>query len=122
MKFKLIAEYFDRLEKISSRIQLTSLLSDLFKNTEREVIDKVVYLIQGRLWPDFTGMPEIGMGEKFLIKAIAMAYGNKEEEVEKLYKNIGDLGEVAYSLRSKVKGVSILSFVGGNQEAGELDV
>ncbi|MEM3947208.1 MAG: DNA ligase, partial [Metallosphaera sp.] len=60
MKFKLIAEYFDKLEKISSRIQLTSLLSDLFKNTDKNTISKVVYIIQGRLWPDFAGMPEIG--------------------------------------------------------------
>ncbi|MFP3204392.1 MAG: ATP-dependent DNA ligase [Metallosphaera yellowstonensis] len=122
MEFKLIAEYFDRLEKISSRLQLTSLLSDLFHKTDPSLMDKVVYLIQGRLWPDFTGMPELGLGEKFLIKAISMASGVKEEEVEKTYKSVGDLGEVAMRLKSSSKTSSILTFLGGSQTFGSLDV
>jgi len=64
MEFKLIAEYFDKLERISSRIQITSLLTDLFKKSDKDVIDKVIYIIQGKLWPDFYGYPEIGLGEK----------------------------------------------------------
>ncbi|AEB96025.1 MAG: ATP-dependent DNA ligase [Metallosphaera sp.] len=122
MKFKLIAEYFDKLEKISSRIQLTSLLSDLFKNTDKNTISKVVYIIQGRLWPDFAGMPEIGMGEKFLIKSIAMAFSKKEEEIEKIYKRIGDLGEVAYTLKNESKSSNILSFINNTTHDSELEV
>ncbi|AWR97336.1 ATP-dependent DNA ligase [Acidianus sulfidivorans JP7] len=115
MEFKIIAEYFDRLEKISSRIQLTSLLSDLFKNTDKNVIDKVVYLIQGKLWPDFLGMPELGIGDKFLIKALSIASGVSEEEIEKLFKNIGDLGEVAYQIKQKQQGSNILAFLGAQK-------
>ncbi|QKQ99994.1 ATP-dependent DNA ligase [Metallosphaera tengchongensis] len=122
MKFKLIAEYFDKLEKITSRIQLTSLLSELFSKTDRDLLDKVVYLIQGRLWPDFTGLPEIGMGEKYLIKAIAMATGIKEDEVERTYKSIGDLGEVALSLKTKHNEVNILSFIKAPEKTNELEV
>ncbi len=51
VEFRLIAEYFDKLERISSRIQLTALLADLLKKTPPDAIDKVVYLIQGKLWP-----------------------------------------------------------------------
>ncbi|NON63498.1 ATP-dependent DNA ligase [Acidianus sp. RZ1] len=114
MEFKIIADYFDKLEKISSRIQLTSLLSELFKETDKESIDKVVYLIQGKLWPDFSGMPEIGLGEKFLVKSISLATGKREEEVDKLFKQIGDLGEATFQLKQNEQGTSILTFLGAS--------
>jgi len=118
MEFKVIADYFDKLEKISSRIQLTATLADLFKNTDKTVIDKVVYLIQGKLWPDFTGQPEIGIGEKFLIKAISIATSAKEEEIEKEFKNLGDLGQVAFNLKQNTQNSSILSYFGSQISQG----
>jgi len=118
VEFRLIAEYFDKLERISSRIQLTALLADLLKKTPPDVIDKVVYLIQGKLWPDFYGYPELGVGEKFLIKAIALATGVKEEDVENQVKTVGDPGEVVYRIKagSGSKQASIYTFIGGKQE------
>ncbi|MCG2910984.1 MAG: DNA ligase, partial [Sulfolobales archaeon] len=118
MEFRLIAEYFDKLERISSRIQLTALLADLLKKTPPDVIDKVVYLIQGKLWPDFYGYPELGVGEKFLIKAIALATGVKEEDVENQVKTVGDPGEVVYRIKAGLgsKQASIYAFIGGKQE------
>ncbi|BAB65183.1 MULTISPECIES: ATP-dependent DNA ligase [Sulfurisphaera] len=118
MEFKLIAEYFDKLEKISSRLQLTALLTDLFKKADKNVIDKVVYLIQGKLWPDFLGYPELGVGEKLLIKAISIAVNVKEEVVEEQLKVVGDLGEVAMRLKKTPQSASILSFLGAQSNEG----
>ena len=118
MEFKLIAEYFDKLEKISSRLQLTALLTDLFKKSDKNVIDKVVYLIQGKLWPDFLGYPEIGVGEKLLIKAISIATGVKEDVIDEQLKTIGDLGEVAMRLKNTQQSNSILSFLGAKPSEG----
>ncbi|MBP1357555.1 MAG: ATP-dependent DNA ligase [Sulfolobus sp.] len=118
MEFKLIAEYFDKLEKISSRLQLTALLTDLFKKSDKNVIDKVVYLIQGKLWPDFLGYPEIGVGEKLLIKAISIATNMKEESIEEQLKAIGDLGEVVMRLKNTQQSNSILSFLGAKTTEG----
>ncbi|BDB97088.1 ATP-dependent DNA ligase [Saccharolobus caldissimus] len=115
MEFKVIAEYFDKLEKISSRLQLTALLADLLSKTDKSVIDKVVYIIQGKLWPDFLGYPELGIGEKFLIKAISIATNTEEKEVESAFKIIGDLGEVARRLKSKQQSSSILGFLGSSK-------
>jgi len=112
VEFKIIAEYFDRLERITSRLQLNSLLADLFRKTDKDVIDKIVYIIQGKLFPDFVGAPELGVGEKFLIKAISIATNRKEKEVEELLKKLGDLGEVTFRLKKEEKSTSILSFVG----------
>ncbi len=117
MPFKVLAETFERIEIISSRTQMTVLLVNLFKKTPPEIIDKVIYLLQGRLWPEWKGLPELGVGEKTLIKAIALATQSTESEVESLYKSLGDLGRAAeklklkYEERMKKQSTSILSFI-----------
>jgi len=117
MEFKLIAEYFDKLERISSRIQITSLLTDLFKKSDKDVIDKVTYIIQGKLWPDFYGYPEIGLGEKLMIKALSIGINVKEDTIEAELKKVGDLGEVAYRLKKSGSGTTILAFLGASSSS-----
>ncbi len=126
MPFKILAETFEKIEVISSRTQMTVLLVNLFKQTPPAIIDKVVYLLQGKLWPDWYGMPELGIGEKMLIKAIALATNSTESEVEKLYKTLGDLGKAAEKLRAKAEKImsksSILAFVSVRRELTVLHV
>ncbi len=126
MPFKILAETFEKIEVISSRTQMTVLLVNLFKQTPPAIIDKVVYLLQGKLWPDWYGMPELGIGEKMLIKAIALATNSTESEVEKLYKTLGDLGKAAEKLRAKAEKImsksSILAFVSVRRELTVLRV
>ncbi len=114
MEFIEIANTFEKLEKITSRIQMVSILTVLFKKIKEKdpsIIDKVVYFIQGKLWPDWYGYPELGIGEKGIIKAISIASKVKEKEVERLYKKIGDLGLVAEKLLQKSsKSVGLLAF------------
>ena len=114
MRFKDIVDALEKLEVTSSRIQTVTILTNLFKKvleTDKKYIDKVVYFIQGKLWPDWYGYPEIGIGEKGLIKAIAMASGLKEREVEELYKKLGDLGLVAEKALSSRRSTGLLGFV-----------
>jgi DNA ligase-1 len=106
MLFETLAEVFERLETTSSRLQLTAILSDLFKKADPEDIDKVVYLVQGELWPQWRGEPELGVGEKLLIKALSLALSIPEAEVERLYKRQGDLGKVAEHLKAVKKSQS----------------
>ncbi|MCE4612922.1 MAG: ATP-dependent DNA ligase [Desulfurococcales archaeon] len=89
------------MERITSRTQLTLLLVGILKKTPARVIDKVVYLIQGKIGPEWKDLPELGIGEKMLIKAISLAYRTSEQQVERLYKSIGDLGKVAETLSAR---------------------
>jgi ATP-dependent DNA ligase len=117
MLFKKVAEYFRDLEDISSRIEMTNKLSKLLAEVDEDSIDKLIYLIQGILYPDFYGYPELGLGEKLIIKAISMATLTPEQKViENLYK-LGDLGEVIYSLKSSQKSKDLLSMIGGKSES-----
>ncbi len=114
MLFETLAEVFERLETTSSRLQLIAILTDLFKKADPEDIDKVVYLVQGELWPQWRGEPELGVGEKLLIKAISLSLSIPEAEVERLYKKQGDLGRVAEHLKAvkRVQGGGLTAFMG----------
>jgi DNA ligase-1 len=102
MKFAELAQYFERLEKTSSRLALIEILSDLFKKTPASEIEKIVYLIQGRLAPFFAPI-EIGMAEKTVAEALALAYGSSKEKVLQDYQRLGDMGLAAYELAKNSK-------------------
>jgi DNA ligase-1 len=85
---------YDRIEATTKRLEMTSLLVDLLRSTPREDLDKVIYLTQGRIHPDYLGI-ELGLAEKMVIRVLAHATGLDEDRVEKLWKEKGDLGLVA---------------------------
>ncbi len=120
LEFKVLADAFEAMEPITSRTQLTLLMVKLLKQTPPEVVDKVVYLIQGKLGPDWKGYPELGVGEKMLVMAIASAYKVSTSQVEKLYKSLGDLGSAAEKLalkyKSQRKPMGLEAFMGGGEE------
>ena len=97
MTFSTLSSYFEKLEATSSRLSLIDILSDLFKHSSALEIDKITYLIQGRIAPFFEPT-EIGMAEKTVAMAIALSYESKKEEVLKLYGKLGDMGLVAEKL------------------------
>jgi len=102
MEFKLFAETAFELEKTSSRLGMVDILSKLFKKADKNTIQKLIYLLQGRVAPPFEGI-EVGMGEKFVERSISIATGYTEKEVESLFRKKGDLGLVAEALLEKKK-------------------
>jgi len=114
MPLKPLAETIDRLELVSARTQMVALLVNLFKSVPPDIINTVVYLVQGVLWPDWKGMPELGVGEKMLIKAIGLACNVPEKEVEQLVKSTGDLGKAVEALKQRAQsrqtGLTLFAF------------
>ncbi len=94
MEFIILAEAFKKMEETSKRLELTKLLVDLFEKTPQELISKIVYLIQGKLRPDFEGI-ELGVGEKLAIRAISKSSGIPIKRIEEDYRKVGDLGHAA---------------------------
>jgi DNA ligase-1 len=105
LKYAVIADSYAKIEATTKRLEMTDLLVDLLKKTPKQVIDKVAYLTQGRIYPDFVGV-EIGVAEKLAIKALARASGARESEIEEDIKNTGDIGETAQRFIAKKKQVS----------------
>ena len=102
MTFSELATYLDQLEATSSRNELVRILAEAYKACSVEEIEPITYLIQGRLAPFFEPV-EMGLGERLLMSAIAMAYGTSKEDVTKTYKQTGDLGLTAMSLGPKTR-------------------
>ena len=74
MQYSILAEAFEKMESTIKRLELTQFLVELFEKTPQEVISKIVYLIQGKLRPDFEGI-ELGVAEKLAIRAISKSSG-----------------------------------------------
>ena len=106
MKYSLIADAYEKIEATTKRLEMTDYLVEFLKKTPKELIDKVVYLTQGKLYPDFMGI-EIGVAEKLAIRAIAKASGHSEKEIEEDLKKTGDIGETAQNFIAKKKQVTL---------------
>jgi len=100
MKYSLMADAYEKIEGTTKRLEMTDYLVDFIKKTSKNVIDKVAYLTQGKLYPDFVGI-EIGVAEKLAIRAIARATGRSEKEIEEDMKKEGDLGATAQKFLEK---------------------
>jgi DNA ligase-1 len=107
MRYEVIAEAYEKIEATTKRLEMTDYLVDLLRKTDEEIIDKIVYLTQGKLYPDFVGI-ETGMAEKLAIKALLRASGRKESEIEEDLRRSGDIGETSLKFISAKKQVTFL--------------
>ncbi|MFZ8908151.1 MAG: ATP-dependent DNA ligase [Nitrosopumilaceae archaeon] len=94
MKYSILAESLNKMESTTKRLELTQHLVELFEKTPEDVISKIVYLLQGKLRPDFEGI-ELGVAEKLAIRAIAKSSGIAVNKIEQEYRKTGDLGQAA---------------------------
>ena len=97
MEFSILAESFYKMESTRKRLELTQFLVELFEKTPYGVILKIVYLLQGKLKPDFEGV-ELGVAEKLAIKAISKSSGIPIKKIEDEYRKGGDLGQAATAI------------------------
>ena len=94
LDLSLLIDAFEQMENTRSRLNLTDILVSLFRKTPRDLIDKVVYFIQGKLAPDYEAL-DLGLAEKMAIRAIAYSSGSPIHLVERAYQSTGDIGDAA---------------------------
>lgn len=100
MKFKRLAEYFEKIEKTASRLEMTRLLAELFKEVKPEEIDLAVYLSLGMMRPKFEGI-EFNLAEKMMLRAMGIACGTELLKMEQEYKKAGELSQVIFNFSAK---------------------
>lgn len=105
LDYLVIADAYEKIEATSKRLEMTSLLVDLLKETPKSIIAKVVYLTQGKIYPDFVGL-EIGVAEKLAVRALSRASGRKETEINANLRKSGDIGITAQSFLSNKRQVT----------------
>ena len=106
LDFALLVDTFQQMGQTSSRIALTDHLVSLLAKSPLDLVDKITYLIQGKLYPDYEGI-ELGIADKMVMRAIANTSGRNLTEVDRVYKKTGDLGDTAGELMHS-KGQSTL--------------
>lgn len=102
MKYIELCEIYEKLEQTSKRLEKTYYIAKLLEKTDTEDLDVVLLLIEGKLFPDYEE-EKIGVASKLVLKAISVATGESISEVERKWKTIGDLGEIAKGLIEKKK-------------------
>lgn len=108
MDYAVIADAYGKIEATTKRLEMTDILVDLLKDTPKEVVAKIVYLTQGKLYPDFMGI-EIGIAEKLAIKALTRASGRKVSEILIDLQKTGDLGQTSEIQLTKKKQSTFFS-------------
>ncbi len=109
MEYRLIAETYEKVEGTTKRLEMTDYLVQLFQSTPPEIIDRVIYLTQGKLYADYLGV-ELGLAEKLAIKAISKSTGIRENALKDMLRRYGDLGIVAEEAIKKKRQTTLFSF------------
>jgi DNA ligase 1 len=100
MDFSLVTRYFERLENTSSRLEMASILSELFSRCDGEDISNLVYFCQGKIGPKYLGK-EINIGTSTIISVVSRYLGHTPKTIQEEFKKKGDLGLVLENLKSK---------------------
>src|SRR3989442_3047427 len=94
MQFARVGDAYEKIEATTKRLEMTELLVGLLRETPKEDLDRVVYLTQGRIRPDYEGV-ELGLAEKMVMRVLAHATGLDDDRIARSWKEKGDLGLVA---------------------------
>ena len=107
MDFIRVVDSFTEMSNTRRRLELTEILVSLFGEAGAD-LKKLVYLIQGKLAPDYEGI-ELGMADKLLIKGLSLVSGRPEKDVEELFIREGDLGLVALQIAGEKSQNTLIS-------------
>ena len=100
MRFADLASAYERLEATPKRLEMRTILAELFRPLSSGDLEKVVYLSQGLLRPEYEGV-ELGVADSLARRAVALATGTEESVVARRTKETGDLGSTAQELARK---------------------
>ncbi len=108
MDYNDLVKYYEKLEGTTKKLEKTDILAKLFSECSLEELDLIVYLVQGKVFPEWDSR-NIGFSSRLILKAISSVTGADSEEVEKLWKKKGDLGIVVEELIGKKKQTTLLT-------------
>ena len=108
LDYSVLAEAYQKIEATTRRTDMTAYLVELFRSTPPAAIRRVVYLTQGRLYPDFMSI-ELGVADKLAIRALSFVSGLREDEITRRWMKEGDLGSVAETVVAAKKQQALFS-------------
>lgn len=108
MQYSEFVEVYDALFATTKRLEKETIIAKFLRELAEKDDEEWIYLLRGRVFPDYDER-EFGVSGQLTIKAIAFAFGIKEEEIALRYRKIGDLGEIAEEFANKRKQKSLFT-------------
>ena len=97
MEFSELTAVYQKLEEISGRLEMTSIISDFLGSAPDDELPTLILFLQGKAFPPWSEK-DLGIGNKLMIKAISSISGFPEEKVEDKVRETGDTGLAAEEL------------------------
>lgn len=95
-----MVEVYEKLEKISGRLEMTSIVSDFLKQVPKEDLEVVIPFLMGRVFPGWSEK-ELGVANKLIVKVISRVSGVAEVKVLDKIRETGDSGLATQQLFEK---------------------
>lgn len=100
MDFQKLVEIYQELEKTASGNQMREILAEFLKKVPPQELAIISYLTLGQIASDYEG-EVLGMAEKSVLKAVAIAGAVDQSKVNLLMQELGDAGLVAEKVLQK---------------------
>ncbi len=100
MRYNELVRVYLNLEKTAKKLEKTGILAEFLKGVNKNEIKDIIHLLQGKVFPEYDER-KIGMSSRLILKVISVSAGINQEKVEKLWKDIGDLGKTTEELIRK---------------------
>ena len=97
MLYNNIVNVYNELEKTTKKLEKADIIAKFLKNVNKTEIKDVIHLLRGKIFPEYDER-KIGMSSRLIIKVISSSTGNAQDKVEKLWRDLGDLGKVTEEL------------------------
>jgi len=108
MKYEELVTVYTSLEKSSRRLDKTFYISELLRVADPEEIKMLILLLQGKVFATWDDR-KTGVATRLVIKSINLSTGLTIPEIEKDWKETGDLGKTASNLISIKKQSTLFS-------------
>jgi DNA ligase-1 len=97
MLFDTLADYFEKIAATGERLELYRLIAELLNRAGTAELPTIAYLFEARLAPSFASV-QMEMGERLVAQSIAAASNKTVNQINRAYKEVGDLGVVTEKL------------------------
>ena len=91
MKYSVLADTYEKLEKIPAKLEKTHIIAKMLKEIPKDLLVETVLLLNGSVFPSWSE-EELGIANQLVIKSIAKACGVNSNLIVKNFKKSGDLG------------------------------
>ncbi|OBA24624.1 hypothetical protein HANVADRAFT_4562 [Hanseniaspora valbyensis NRRL Y-1626] len=117
--FLKLAQLCQSLEETAPRLEKLTQLEEFFDEViaqDTSQLEIVTNFLLNQLGPDYIQDLELGFGEHLILKILHESFGYKLASLKTKLKEIGDLGQLTFKLRSEMR--SVFTFKSNKIETG----